>query len=454
METKATIRLNRSVGHYLVDGASAARLRTTLALAARTLGFPIAMVNILDSEIQHTLCCVGAARPPSMPRRETLCDVVVRSGGPIAVDDAILHPEFAELPAVVAGDVGSYIGVPLTGRESLVIGSMCVFDSRSRPVTPGQVAALVEFGKIVDDQLDLIRRLNHNRGHGQRRTSDLANAIASGEIVPWYQPVINLASGHTIGYESLARWEHPSGLVETPGNFVPLAEDSELIIDLDIAVLRRALQDLGHWQMIDPTARVSVNMSGRHFDHDGWVAQLHAAAQEADVATESVYLELTETAQLSRNSNSDAQIAQLRKDGFGLLLDDFGTGWSSLEYLLRLHVHGVKIDQVVSSTIGTPIGDALVRAVAGLARELGLTTTIEGIETQVQADRARELGCDYGQGYLWSAAVPGAVIEERLRLAAGRSVKGTLATTLRPTVRAAPPLPARSRRACGRRRCE
>jgi EAL domain-containing protein (putative c-di-GMP-specific phosphodiesterase class I) len=405
---------DRLASHYLMDAASAARLRSTLTLAARALGFPIAMINILDSDSQHTISAVGMALDMPRPRVETFCDSVVRTGAPVVVRDAATADEFAELPSVRSGAVGAYLGVPLTSREFATVGSICVLDTTSRSVSTDQVNSLVEFGKIVEDQLDLIRRLSDQRDIGPSRAEELAAAIPRGEIRPWYQPVIDLQTGRTVAYEALARWHHPSGVVEAPAYFVPLAEDSDLIIELDRTILRQALRDLRHWQRIDWDARISVNLSARHFERDGWVSGLRQMAEDVGVAPQSVFLELTETSRLSASSPVDGLLAQLRAQGFGLLLDDFGTGWSSLEYLLRMPVHGLKIDRVMAAALGSAVGDAMIRVVTGLARELGLTTTIEGIETQEQADAARRLGCDLAQGYLWSQAVPAATVQSMI----------------------------------------
>jgi EAL domain-containing protein (putative c-di-GMP-specific phosphodiesterase class I) len=339
---------------------------------------------------------------------------VVRTGAPVIVRDAATERDFAELPSVRSGAVGAYLGVPLSSRESAVVGSICVLDTTSRSVSPDQVSSLIEFGKIVEDQLDLIRRLADQRDIRQTRAEELAAAIPRGEIVAWYQPVVDLHSGRTVSYEALARWHHPSGLVEAPAYFVPLAEDSDLIIELDRTILRQALHDLQRWQRSDWDARVSVNLSARHFDRDGWVTSLSHMAQEVGVDPHSVFLELTETSRLSSSQTADGLIAQLRSQGFGLLLDDFGTGWSSLEYLLRMPVPGLKIDRVMSAALGSAVGDAMIRVVTGLARELGLTTTIEGIETAEQAHAARRLGCDLAQGYLWSPAVPAASVQSMI----------------------------------------
>lgn len=408
------LRRERSARHYVIDPSYATRLSTTLVLAARALGFPNAMVNILDAEYQHTISSAAGTDRAVQARSETFCDTVIRTSGPLVVEDAARDPRFIGHRSVIEEEIGTYVGIPLVGRESLIVGSVCVVDPRSRQVTADQVARLTEFAGIVEDQLDLIRRLKEQRQVGVDATAALAQAIRDGQIVPWYQPVIELVTGRTVGYEALARWEHPDGQVDEPDTFVPLAEDSDLVIDLDLAVMRRALGHLNDLQRSDPALRMSVNLSGRHFHHPDWFATICTVVDDAQVAPRTVDLELTETFQMTSGFADGAVVQQLRDHGFRVELDDFGTGWSSLEYLLRLPANGLKIDRAVSAALGSTIGDALIRAVTGLARDLGLTTVIEGIETAEQATQARRLGCDFGQGFFWSGPLPASDLRSTL----------------------------------------
>jgi EAL domain-containing protein (putative c-di-GMP-specific phosphodiesterase class I) len=421
MSSGQDMRRARSARHYLIDDELASRLFTTVVLAARALDFPDAMVNILDSEFQYTISSFGGAGGAVLPRRETFCDTVIRTGAPLAVENAVSEPHFARLRSVGSGEIGTYIGIPLLGRESLIVGTVCVIDPRARSVSADQLDRLGEFGKIVEDQLDLIRRLKEQRQSGVGATTALSRAIRLGEIVPWYQPVIELSTGRTVGYEALARWEHPGGRVDEPDTFVPLAEDSDLIIDLDLAVMRTALRQLELLQRSEPTVRMSVNLSGRHFHHDDWFTGICDVVADSGVAPQDVDLELTETTQIAATFCDGAVVQQLRDHGFRVVLDDFGTGWSTLEYLLRLPASGIKIDRAVTAALGSTIGNALTRAVTGLAGDLGLVTVIEGIETAEQADLARGLGCDLAQGFIWSAPMPAGDLSSAAQVSA-RSV--------------------------------
>ena len=388
------------------------RLDTTVALVARSLGFPVAMVNILDGNTQYGISVLGTSDRPTIPRSETICTEVVSSGQELAVDDIAGDPRFAELATVRQGRIGSYIGVPLRGRESVVVGTLCVVDHHPRELTADEVEQLAAFATVVEDQLELLRRLDEHGVETSTAVAELADAIARRQIEPYFQPIIDLGSGLVKGFEALARWPHPSGRPRPPSSFLPLAEDTDLIVDLDLLVISQAAEQLCRWQRRRPDLRLSVNLSSRHFDVAGSPAAIAAAIGAA--APGSVDLEITETARLD-GRGAVGVVNQLRDLGFAVWLDDFGTGWSALEHLLRLPVTGIKIDRAVTIALGSTLGNTLTSAIAGLARELSLLTVIEGIETSRQAGLAAELGCDYGQGYLWSPPVPADAVAELLR---------------------------------------
>jgi EAL domain-containing protein (putative c-di-GMP-specific phosphodiesterase class I) len=246
--------------------------------------------------------------------------------------------------------------------------------------------------------------------------AELARAIDAGEIVPWYQPIVDLGTGAVIGLEALARWEHPSGDVGGPATFISVAERTDLIIELDHAVMSRALADLAGWRGQHPTLRVSVNLSGRHLDQDGWVDTMRQAVRVAKLPPSAVDLELTETARPSDLAVSEVMMVRIRALGFRIWFDDFGTGWFERQDAVRLPLDGLKIDRSFTDGLGS-VDDSAIRALIRLAVDLGLKITIEGITTAHQAVLARTLGCDYGQGFLFSPAVPATRVPALLRAA-------------------------------------
>jgi len=391
-------RQRDSAKHYLGLDVSSSALRTTLGLASHALDCPIAMLTIFDQTGQHIVVSSGQSRTSRGAHPESLCRKVVHTGKPLTVGD-LSASEFSDEPYVRASGVRAYGGVPVTGREGLVVGTLCVVDMRARDFGRSDVTRLRRFAAVLEDQLDLLRRIGAPLGS----VKDLARAIDTEQIVPWYQPMVELERERVVGYEALARWQHPTRGLLQPEDFIPLAEDSEVVIDLDLSVLEQAGRVLAGWRQTDPGLTVSVNLSARHFDHDECVDRLHESAMAAGVLPDAVILELTETSAFAADARNCGFLHELRARGFRVHLDDFGTGWSTLDHLTRLPIDGVKIDHSTSSMLGTRVGDAVVRAVAGLAHDLGKTIIIEGIESPAQAAAARALGCTHAQGYLWSA---------------------------------------------------
>ena len=159
---------------------------------------------------------------------------------------------------------------------------------------------------------------------------------------------------------------------------------------------------------------MSVNLSGRHLDQDDWVGQLRNAVDVAGLAPASVTLELTETARPSGPGLASGAVDDARREGFQVWFDDFGTGWAGLQELMAYPLDGIKLDRSFAASLGRRVDDTVIRAVTTAAAELGLKVTMEGVETREQAVIARELGCDYGQGYLWSRPLPAARLEAML----------------------------------------
>jgi EAL domain-containing protein (putative c-di-GMP-specific phosphodiesterase class I) len=339
-----------------------------------------------------------------------MCQFVLTQG-PLAVNDLRADRRFNSLHGVVEGRAGSYLGVPLASRESTIVGTLCVFDVAPRYITAGQVERIRKFADIVEDQLDILRRGREGHRRVPIESAALVHAIDDGEIVPWYQPIVELATGSTVGFEALARWEHSTGEIEDPSRFIPLAEDSDLVIEMDRAVIRQALVDVRRWREYRPATMVNLNLSTRHLELADGISTIHESVVAAGVSPDAVRFELTETRALSDEEQACAAVMQLRDLGYRVVLDDFGTGWSSLDWLLRLPVTGIKIDRVVTAAIGSHAGDAVVRAITGLATELGVKTVIEGVSTARHVEAARKLGCGYGQGFYWSPPVPASTID-------------------------------------------
>ncbi len=240
----------------------------------------------------------------------------------------------------------------------------------------------------------------------------MARAVRDGEIIPWFQPVVDLRTGDIVGLEALARWQRSDGQVDSPQAFIGVAERSTLILDVDFAVIGQALANLARWHRAMPALRLSLNLSGRHLDRPDWVDRVRGAVEAAGVSPSRVDLELTETARPADVGASRAAIQNARDAGFRVWLDDFGSGWSTLQELVSLPVDGIKLDRTFVRQLGHRGQEVVIRALISAASEIGLAITIEGIETSEEAALARAVGCDYAQGFLWSPAVPASAVDQ------------------------------------------
>jgi diguanylate cyclase (GGDEF)-like protein/PAS domain S-box-containing protein len=253
-----------------------------------------------------------------------------------------------------------------------------------------------------------------------RTTNELRRGLERGEIVPYYQPIVQLGNGHLMGFEVLARWRHPDRGLLGPDQFLPMAEETGLIGELGASVMRQSLVQLGQWR--ENTQRfndlsLSVNLSARQLTSGTLVDQVAEALAEAGVSAGALWLEITETALMADVKAATVALRELRSLGLHLSVDDFGTGYSSLTYLKRFPVEAIKVDQSFVNGLGIDAEDTtIVEAVVKLGHSLGLLVVAEGVETPLQLSRLREIGCDRGQGYLFGRPRPAELIENEYSL--------------------------------------
>jgi diguanylate cyclase (GGDEF)-like protein len=248
---------------------------------------------------------------------------------------------------------------------------------------------------------------------------DLRHALERHELTVNYQPIVDLVSGRVSGFEALLRWAHPTWGQVAPASFIPVAEDTGLIVDIGEWVLHEACMQLAVWRETLPRSsrlQMSVNLSARQLRDPDIVERVHAVLAESGLPRDALTLELTESTLMENPSHAAELLGQLKNLGIGLSIDDFGTGYSSLAYLRRFPVDVVKIDRAfVIDVEDDDTSDAtLVAAIVAMAGALGICTVAEGVETLGQARRVAELGCDLGQGYLYSRAVEPAMIPDAI----------------------------------------
>jgi diguanylate cyclase (GGDEF)-like protein/PAS domain S-box-containing protein len=242
------------------------------------------------------------------------------------------------------------------------------------------------------------------------RETELRQVVECSLLGIHYQPIIDLASGRICGLEALARWPADWPHV-SPAEFITIAEETGVIGALGQQVLRRALVTLAGWRaegLVSDEVCMSVNLSGRQLDDPGLAEQVRAAINSAELPPNALKLEITESTLMQEIERTQHVFSEVCGSGVGLHLDDFGTGYSSLTALHRFPVDALKIDRSFVSTIssnGEESNDVIVRSTVALAHSLGLPVIAEGIEAPDQLRRLRSLGCEFGQGYLFSKAL-------------------------------------------------
>lgn len=240
----------------------------------------------------------------------------------------------------------------------------------------------------------------------RRRETDLHEAFARGDLALAYQPVVDVRARTIVGFEALLRWHHPAEGMVPPAEFVPLAEETGLIVPIGAWVLRQACAEASLWA--DPV-RVAVNLSPVQFRDPGLVATVREALALSGLAPQRLELEVTESVLLAASEANVATLHALRDLGVRIAMDDFGTGYCSLSYLQKFPFDKIKIDRSFVSRLGEdPHSTAIVRAVIGLGASLGIVTVAEGVETEAQFAHLREEGCGEVQGYLFGRPSPAA----------------------------------------------
>jgi diguanylate cyclase (GGDEF)-like protein/PAS domain S-box-containing protein len=251
-----------------------------------------------------------------------------------------------------------------------------------------------------------------------RTVGELRRGIERGEIVPYFQPIVELQSGRITGFEVMARWLHPDRGLLAPGQFLPFAEESGLLVRLGESMMRDSLAQMAAWRAAGhdfARGSIAVNVGSRQLVDDSFVPTVVAVLDETGIDPDSVWFEITESALLADARAAEATLRAVRALGVHLAVDDFGTGYSSLTYLKRFPVEAIKIDR--SFVTGLGIGDedsTIVEAVVQLGRALGLTVVAEGVESPLQLERLRALQCDRGQGYLFGRPRPAGLVERDL----------------------------------------
>ena len=337
-------------------------------------------------------------------------DLVVRLGGDefcVLLD----NPKQLEVSMTLAGKILAILSTPFNcENHEFIIGA-----SIGVAMMPTHVSRFDELLSCADAAMYSAKAMGKNNVQmwtpemsertAQRFTieSALRHAIENDELEVFYQPIMTLATGHIAGMEALLRWKHPTLGFVSPVEFIPVAEESQLIVSIGEWVLRQACQQAKIWAPHFGQLFIAVNVSARQFREPRFADLVERIVRESGCPPHIIELEVTETILMSQTAETMAILDDLSRRGFKLSLDDFGTGYSSLAYLKRFPINKLKIDRSFVSDLPNDQDDiAIAQIIVSLAKHMELKVVAEGIETQEQSDFLNQLGCTYGQGFLFS----------------------------------------------------
>ena len=363
-------------------------------------------------------------------------DVVARFGGDefTILCHNVTSEETAELVAERLADAVSR-PVALMEGEVFVTTSIGIALSGGVADSPETLlrnadAAMYRAKELGRDRAELFEAQTHNRAVDDLRTGNaLHRAVERGEMRVHYQPIIDLANGSLFGFEALIRWEHPERGLVPPMEFVPLAEETGLIVPLGVWALEQACAQAARWHRAAPDApplSMSVNLSPRQLAEAALPNDVARVLHDTGIVPGALWLEITESTLMRDAESALSALGALRALGLHLAVDDFGSGYSSLAYLQRLPVETLKIDRTFIAGVGEQQDStAIVDAVVSLARALRLSTVAEGIETPEQLQQLRAMGCELGQGFLFGPARPAEAFGADPRRAVTRRTRAT-----------------------------
>ncbi|XAS64282.1 EAL domain-containing protein [Micrococcaceae bacterium Sec5.8] len=248
-----------------------------------------------------------------------------------------------------------------------------------------------------------------------RLETDLRGAAERGELRVQFQPQIDVATHEIVSAEALVRWQHPELGLLSPGEFIPLAEDSNLIAEVGAHVLKQSCRAGAHWRAAGYSIEIAVNVSAVQLGGTGFPAFVRDTLASTGFPAAALTLEITESQAMSESTVNEENLRELRSAGVGISVDDFGTGYSSLAQLHRLPVTEVKIDRSFIARLAADEPSGFVAGIVGLGQGMGLRVVAEGVELPEQLEALRAMGCERAQGFLFSKPVDGLVLEQQLR---------------------------------------
>jgi EAL domain-containing protein (putative c-di-GMP-specific phosphodiesterase class I) len=252
-----------------------------------------------------------------------------------------------------------------------------------------------------------------------RMVNEIKEALENGHIHLFYQPINDIKDGHVLGFEALMRWIHPERGIISPNEFIPIAEESGLIVEMSKFALHRACEDLGIIEKelgMTGLLYMSVNFTGKDLTAENFTNYVHDVLEKTNTTPKNVQIEITERMLMENPRAATQTLEALRDAGLKIAIDDFGTGYSSLSYLHYFPIDCLKIDRsFVSQMLENEGSMRLVQSIVSLAKNLDMTVTAEGIEEQAELDALRKLDCEYGQGYFYAKPISRDDIIQKLK---------------------------------------
>ena len=339
-------------------------------------------------------------------------DIVARLGGDefaVLIDE----PDALEGVLVTVERLQAAIAVPIPAGGDLVhiTASVGVARSEDVPLDPETALryadiAMYRAKRAGGDAHEVFTETMHAQASSRLRLhNELRLGLARGEIVPYYQPIVALETGRILGFEALARWCRPTGAVLDAETFIDEAEEIGLIVPLGRHMLAEASRQLRDWRVAGFDIELLVNISQRQLDLADVAHQVSGLLDELALDGAALAIEITERSAIIQSETAAEQISQLRTHGVGIVIDDFGTGYSSLSAIHALPLTALKIDKAFVRGLVPGGSGGIVSTIIAMARTLGLVVVAEGIETVVERDRIRALGCERGQGFLFGRPV-------------------------------------------------
>ena len=409
---------------------------TITRLAAEYLHADSANICFADESRIWTKSCWGQV-VRELPRKHSIFDLVLVKNAPLTIPDIFNHSFCHQLsPRFKHLGMASFASVPVRSSKGQILGLLNIYFRKPTPeMLPNRIRTLESLAEMVSSQLELRKlrnTLNGNVNGAQHARmiepaygdwpcqGDLREALEQGQFVLYYQPQIDLVTRRIVGLEALIRWVHPERGLIAPMDFIPLAEESGLILPIGDWGLAEACSQIQKWCQEDiryGSLRVCVNLSARQFSRKGLADHVEALLMQFGISSRQLGLEMTESSLIPNMSTALEVLGSLRRLGVSLLMDDFGTGYSSLNHLHSFPFDVLKIDRsfVGRMTEGEqPL--QIVRTIIELARVMGMDVVAEGIETREQYRQLREMHCRYGQGYLFARPMTAEAVTQLLRL--------------------------------------